>query len=103
MAKAIHQASTACGGMASTAELAQFLKENMPERVEAIADRLTQYKTHATLASQTQIPIQPIAYSDTTNPSAATTLKRERPDFESTDIEVEEEPTVTLQNKVQYG
>ena len=101
MAKAIAQASVACGGMASTAELAQFLRENMPERVEAIADRLTQYKSHATLASQNQIPIHPLTYTDTTNPSIATTLKRERPS--PNEEAPEPEPTVTIKQTVQYG
>ena len=105
MAKAIDQASVACGGMASTAELAQFLRESMPERVEAIADRLTQYKTHATLASQNKIPIHPLTYTDTTNPSIATTLKRERPSLpdEESESESESEPTVTVKQTVQYG
>ena len=55
MARAIHESSTVCGGMASTSELAQFLRDNMPERVDAIAARLSQYKTHATLNTQTEI------------------------------------------------
>ena len=97
MAQAVYQAGIACGGMASTAELAQFLKDHMPERVAAIGDRLTQYKTHATLTSPTQISIPSVEYADTTNPSAATTLKRERPST------LEEEHTITHTNHVRYG
>lgn len=97
MAKAVRQAGMACGEMASTAELAQFLRGNMPERVEAIADRLTQYKTHATLTSQTQISIPPMSYADTTSLSAATTLKRERPST------VDKEPTTELKSNIQYS
>ena len=52
MARAVHQASTVCGGMATTSELADFLRDNMHDRVEAIASRLSQYKTHATPDSQ---------------------------------------------------
>ena len=99
----IDQASAACGGMVSTSELAQFLKEHMPERVEAIADRLTQYKTHATLfTSQTQI-LSTDCVQRYNEPKRCDNAEREQLGLESTDIEVEEEPTVTLQNKVQYG
>ena len=97
MARAIHQASISCGGMATTSELSEFLRGNMPERVEAIAARLSQYKTHATLNTQTEIPIAPVPYADTTNPTAATTLKRDRPPT------MVEETTVDMGNSVQYG
>ena len=62
----------------------------MPERVDAIAARLSQYKTHATLNTQTEIPIAPVPYTDTTA-DAATTLKRDRP------------PRMVEETTVRYG
>ena len=72
-------------------------ESNMPERVEAIAARLSQYKTHATLNTQTEIPIAPVPYADTTNPTAATTLQ------ENAQPTMVEETTVDMGNSVQYG
>ena len=95
MAIAIQQASMACGGMATSSEMAQFLKSNLPARVDTISARLNQYKTHATLTGQ--LPeIVPTPYAETTHSSVATTLKKERPSLV-------DEATVELTTSVKTG
>jgi len=101
MAIAIQQASMACGGMATSSEMAQFLKTNLPSRVETISARLNQYKTHATLTGQITPQIEPIPYSETTHSSAATTLKRERPSTDPSALM--DEGTVELTTSVKRG
>lgn len=72
MALALQQASSDCGGMANTADLATFLKTNMPAKFEAIAARLSQYKTNATMSSGMFATIEPKPYVEEFTPSVGT-------------------------------
>ncbi len=72
MAMAIQQASMSVGGMASTGELANFLRVNMPQKVDTIATRLSHYKSNATMNSGIINTIEPVQYVEELTPSIGT-------------------------------
>ena len=83
MAMAVQQAALSCGGLATTADMANFLRVNMPEKTNTIATRLSQYKTDATMNSGILSTVEAIEYLELT-PSESTaaqadTIKHHRP------------------------
>lgn len=103
MAMAIQQASMSVGGMANTGEMANFLRVNMPQKVDTISTRLSNYKSNATMNSGVFNTIAPIQYVDELTPSIGT-LQQSPKTTDSTDGPVQNQPASSHRNsRPSYG